>query len=467
MDRPVLEREDQLAELARAAREAAAGHGCVVLVHGEAGIGKSSLVEAARGGLPAEGRMLLGRCDDLSTARTLGPFRDLVGSVGTRLSGALTSGDNREQVFSALLHELDRAGRPTVLAIEDVHWADDATMDTLRFLARRITTLPAVLLLTYRDDEMGGDHPLGRLLGVLPPGGSTRRMPLPRLSAAAVERLSAGADVDAGQVFAVSSGNPFFVTELLASAPRRGVPGTVVDAVRSRVRTLDPVTRTALEQLAVVPTLIERWLVDALVEGGIATLAEAEERGLLVVSARRVGFRHELTRRAVLDALPAARRAGLQHRVLQVMQERGGVDVARLVHHAGQAGDSEAILRYGPSAARDAARNGAHREAAAHYRVVLQHADALPSADRARYRGEYAVECYTLGLDECAPAQALAVELERQQGDPAGLGAALRWLSRMHWFTGDRAAAESVAQEATDVLQGADDAGLLALALSN
>ncbi|WP_436527725.1 ATP-binding protein [Actinoplanes sp. HUAS TT8] len=149
----LLERDHELAELASAARAALAGRGSVVLVTGEAGIGKSSVVEAARSVLPAEGRLLTGWCDDLATPRVLGPLRDLTGRVGTALTGALAAGD-RGAVLEAFRAELDRLGHPTVLVIEDVHWADEATLDVLLFLVRRIAALPAVLVLTYRDDEV-------------------------------------------------------------------------------------------------------------------------------------------------------------------------------------------------------------------------------------------------------------------------------------------------------------------------
>ena len=164
----------------------------MVLVFGEAGIGKSSLVEAVRAQLPAEGRMLVGYCDDLATPRTLGPFRDLVGSVGTELGHAVTDGGDRDRLLSALRAELDWPRHPAVLVIEDVHWADDATLDALRFLVRRIAGLPAVLVLTYRDDELGRDHALHGLLGLASRSERLRRLPLRRLSAEAVRRLSAG-----------------------------------------------------------------------------------------------------------------------------------------------------------------------------------------------------------------------------------------------------------------------------------
>ena len=155
----MLEREAELSVLAEAVRAAAGGNGSVVLVFGEAGIGKSSLVDALRARLPAEGRMLVGYCDDLATPRTLGPFRDLVGSVGTELSRAVTEGGDRDRLLTALRAELSWPEHPAVLVVEDVHWADDATLDALRYLIRRMAGLPAVLVMTYRDDELGRSTP--------------------------------------------------------------------------------------------------------------------------------------------------------------------------------------------------------------------------------------------------------------------------------------------------------------------
>ena len=196
----ILEREAELSVLAAAVQDAAAGNGSVVLISGEAGIGKSSLVEAVPAQLPAEGRLLIGYCDDLATPRTLGPFRDLVGSVGTELSRALADGGDRDRLLAALRAELDGAGHPAAMVVEDVHWADDATLDALRYLIRRIARLPAVLILTYRDDELGREHALGGLLGQASRSDQVRRLPLRRLSAVAVRRLSANSPLDVAEV---------------------------------------------------------------------------------------------------------------------------------------------------------------------------------------------------------------------------------------------------------------------------
>ena len=208
--RQILEREYELAELSTAAWQARDGDGSVALILGEAGIGKSSLVEGIRAVLPAEGRLLVGYCDDLATPRVLGPLRDLIGSVGSVLTGALESGD-RSRVTDALRAELDNSNRPTVLVVEDVHWADEATLDVLKFLVRRISTLPVLLVLTYRDDELTRDHPLQQLVGLTSATQRLRQLRLERLSPQAVRRLGADTGLDPTEVYALTSGNPFFV----------------------------------------------------------------------------------------------------------------------------------------------------------------------------------------------------------------------------------------------------------------
>jgi DNA-binding CsgD family transcriptional regulator/tetratricopeptide (TPR) repeat protein len=468
VSRFILERERELATLAAAARQAAAGDGSVVLLCGEAGIGKSVLVGAVRSVLPAEGRLLVGYCDDLATRRTLGPFRDLVGAVGSELTRALEEGADRNRLLDALRGELSWTGHPTVLVVEDVHWADEATLDVLGYLVRRVAMLPAVLLLTYRDDEIGRDHPLQHLLGLVSRAERAHRLPLARLSPEAVRKLSSASGLDSRNVYAVTSGNPFFVTEIIAAGDAVHPPPTIVDAVLARTRTVDPATQDALEQLAVVPSAGDRWLVDRLVDGGVPALAAAERNGLITVAPARVSFRHELIRRAIADSLPAARRIDLNQRVLAALLDRDGADLSAIVHHAAEAGDTAALARYAPRAADEAAAAGSHREAAAHLRLALGNRSEYEPGEVAELLDRYAVECYTNG--ESVPALATAsegVELRRVLGDARRLGTSLRWLSRIEWWCGHRPAAERACAEAIAVLENAGDVRLLAMAYSN
>ncbi|MEU4688488.1 AAA family ATPase [Actinoplanes sp. NPDC023714] len=457
----MLERERELAELGAAARQARDGRGSVVLVTGEAGIGKSTVVSAVRSVLPAEGRLLVGYCDDLATPRVLGPLRDLVGKVGTALTEALNGGD-RTRVFEAVRTELDWPGHPTVLVVEDLHWADEATLDVLRFLVRRIATLPVVLVGTYRDDEIDAGHPLHGLIGMAKP---VRRLPLARLSLEAVGKL---AKDKATEIFAITDGNPFFVTEVLGAGDVDAVPATVTEAVHARLQTLDGPCRTALGLLSVIPSAVDAALVERVVPGGLDALAPAEQRGMLSVTPARVAFRHELMRRAVAAGLTASRRIAANRAVLAALLEFGDADLSRVVHHATEAGATELIVQYAPAAAREAAKAGSHREAAAHYRTVLEHRSAFPPAERADLLEEYAEESYMLGRDEPAvTAQREAVGLRRALPDRVALGLALRRLSRFHWYAGVRPPAEKAAVEAVAVLEDAGDPAALAYGLSN
>ena len=464
----ILEREQELEALAAAAEEARAGDGSVVLVVGEAGIGKSTLVDAVGSVLSPGTRLLVGHCDDLATPRVLGPLRDLTDNVGSALTHALESADG-SRVSDAMRAELDRPEQPTVLVIEDVHWADEATLDVLRFLVRRIVSLPAVLVLTYRDGELVSGHPLQQLLGLAALTPRLRRLTPARLSAEAVRQLGAHTGMDTEQVFTVTSGNPFFVAEVFASGDVGGVPHTVAEAVRARLGDLDGPTRDAVERLAVIPSAAERWLVEAVVPGGLASLTLAEWRGVLNVSPTRVAFAHELTRRAVVDSMPAARRVACNQAVLSALLDRHeGVDLSRIVHHAAQAGDDDVIVRHGPAAAGEAAAAGSHREAVAYYRLVLNHRHVFPPDIQADLLDEYAVECHTVGLSDVGvPAQEEAVRLRRTLDDPRKLGLSLRWLSRIRWWAGSRAQAEASGAEAIEVLESAGDQRALALALSN
>ena len=246
--------------------------------------------------------MLVGSCDALSTPRTLGPFRDLASAVGPLLAQALQAGE-RDLVMDALLDELQQPP-PSTLVIEDIHWADEATVDTVRFLVRRIAQLPVLLLLTYRDDELSRDHSLTQLLGDASHAEQVHHLSPRRLSEPAVSALVAGSRLNAEEVFALSDGNPYFVNELVASAVDSRVPATVVDAVLSRLRRLAPAHQDIVEALAMVPSAIDRQLADALASDHFAIEA-AEERGLLTVRPEQISFRHELTRRAIADALHA------------------------------------------------------------------------------------------------------------------------------------------------------------------
>ncbi|MHB8577369.1 MAG: ATP-binding protein, partial [Dehalococcoidia bacterium] len=380
----LLERTSFLDELSRLFTAAAAGHGALVFVGGEAGAGKTALTREFCRSQAAGARVLVGACDALSTPRPLGPLVDIARASGGGLAGLLDGGAPRERVFAALLTELSTRNKPTIAVFEDVHWADDATLDLLRFLGRRLDGTRSVLLATYRDDEVGPRHPLRIALGDLATAAGVRRMKLPPLSEAAVRTLAAGSELDPAVLHRQTGGNPFFVTEAL-SAGGSGIPATVRDALLARVARLSAEGRAALEAAAVAGSRAEAWLVAEVLGSHADALEECLAAGLLGAAEDLLTFRHELLHEVVLAAMSALCRTALHRSVLTALRSHVTAPAlaTRLAHHAEAAGDCQAVLEYAPVAAQQAAGLKAHREAVAQYTRALRCADGLQPAQRA------------------------------------------------------------------------------------
>jgi DNA-binding CsgD family transcriptional regulator/tetratricopeptide (TPR) repeat protein len=444
MSAVLLERDSELQAL-RDATEAAAGRrGSVVLISGEAGIGKSALVDAWVADPGVDARMLVGWCDDFLTHRLLGPVHDVARVTGGALADAVGRA-NTDAVFEAMIDELHHPLRPTVLVLEDVHWADEATLDVVRFVGRRIERLPAVLALTYR--ELDADHPLHSVLAALPRGVVHRIRPRP-LSAGAVAALTADTGLDADEVARVTGGNPFFVTEVVHDGEH--VPASVAEGVVARLRGLPQAAQQALGLLSVLPRAAPVSQVSALV-GDLGVLAAAEARRLIQVDAGTVRFRHELARQAVLATLPAARRLAHHETVLgQLLAEER--DHAAILHHAVEAGRADVVVRFGPAAAHRAFDAGAHRQAVEHQDHVLRYEQLLEPEALAALLVERSWTLYNLQrFEEAVEAAARSARAYADLGDTQTRCRLLLTLSRMLYM----------ANRVDDAFGALDEAGAL------
>lgn len=479
----LLERDPFLNELDDSLAAAVAGAGSVALICGEAGIGKTTLVDAFEARAGERGvRALRGSCDALHTPRPLGPLLDIARAAGGRLRAFAEGGTDRERLFSALLDELRLPASPTLIVFEDVHWADEATLDLLKLLGRRIGQTNALMVVTFRDDALPPEHPLRGMLAELPRKAS-RRLVLHRLSEAAVEELAREAGRPAAGLYALTSGNPFFVTEVLAGED--GVPASVRDAIFARAARLDGAARAVLDAVSVVPGRVERWLLDALVglfptpAAATAAVKACLAAGVLEAHGRTLGFRHELARLAWESAVDGERARVLHGRVLAELLARYGdwegaiapapgvISAARLVHHAARADDRATMLRLAPFAAREAVRLGAHREATAHFEMALGSAADLPPGERAELLEAYATQCYLTGASERAVAALeAALAIRRELGDRHRQSENLRWLARLAWFRGEEATVRRHAREAIDVVEPEGPCPELAMAYS-
>ncbi len=458
----LIEREHQLEALREHLAGAAGDGGRLVLVGGEAGVGKTTLLRAFASEQPAETRVAWGACDGLFTPEPLAPLLDLADELGDELAAALQRGAPRRQVFAATLEAL--GARPTLAILEDVHWADEATLDLLRFLGRRLGRTSALVVATYRDDEVGRQHPLRSVLGNVE---TKRRIALAPLSEEGVHVLARDSEVDASELYRQTGGNPFFVTEVLA-AGGTGVPSSVRDAVLARAARLDAPARDVLDAVAVLGTVTDVSTLEKALGGPPRGLDGCLAAGVLQSVDGGVGFRHELARRAVEDVLDPARRAELHGRVLDALAEIGTGDDARLAHHAEAAGNAPAALRHARSAAEKAAQLGAHREAAEQYARALRFADSLPPRQVAELLERRSYECsVTLQAEEALAAGQAALERYRELGDRRKEGELLSTLSRLLFSAARLEDWANAARDAVALLEELPPGRELALAYSN
>ncbi len=440
----LLERDDVLRGLSGLVERARGGDGHIALLRGEAGIGKTVVATALVRDLSSQARVMWGACDDLLAARPLGPLWDMA-SADADLADALVVDDQR-LVRQALIDVFTRSHRPTVAVFEDVHWADGATLDLLTLVGRRIAGTHTLMVLTFR--EVLPDHPLNVVLGDLP-ASRTRSIRLQPLSRRAVATLAERSDVPATRAFEQTRGNPFLVSAVL-SDPDERVPDSVSDLMASLLARLTGKAERLVQLVSVVPGWAELALLDEVGPDLVTSLPAAEGLGLLQMVGDSVGFRHELARTAIEDGLGEPLRRELHLQVLTA-GERLGFATARLAHHARSAHDVDAMVRFLPDAARQAAAAQSHREAIAHLEALEDHLDLLPTSEQAALHELWAAE------KEVADGRGLqhaltAVKLRRLAGDTSGMGAALVWASRSAWTGGDFAQAAELAQEAVDVL---------------
>lgn len=447
----LLEREAALAALALA-REQAQAAGAIALVGGEAGIGKTALVSAFTQALdPRE--VAWGRCDALFTPRVLGPAYDIAARQGGRLLEVFESDASRATVFAAFLESLRKA-RDGVVVFEDVHWADEATLDLLKYLGRRIGETRVLLILTYRDDEVHASHPLRMVLGELPRERVVRvsLSPLTETAVAQLIEAETARKLGASTLHRITLGNPFFVTETLAAGET--IPSSVRDAVLARAARLSPSARAAADLTSVAPGGLEAAIVEACAEGGARAVAECEERGILTLAGGMLRFRHEIARLAIAEAIPAARVRALNSQVLQALRSRDkpADAYARLAHHAQAAGEAQAALEYATAAARRALSLGAHREAASHYALAVEHAARLPDAEHAALLDAYAWECHLTGRPESVAARRQAIEIWRRIGNHEREAESLARLSHLLVVLGRDMEGEAAMRDAMALL---------------
>lgn len=447
----LLEREDQLTTLQALLESARSGAGSLALVGGEAGSGKTSLLHELVGRVGDAAAVIEGACDPLSTPRPLSPLLDFAADPASGLRHLHDHGLGVMEMFTAVLERLRESARPVLMIVEDVHWADEGTLDFLRFIGRRVGDTKALVVCTYRDDEVGPDHPLRLVLGQLGPMGSTHRLDIRPLSIDAVTTLTSGLPIEAGALHQVTGGNAFYVTEVVASG--EGLPTTVQDAVLARIGRLEGRRRRIVEAVSIAPRSLEIERVGALIGATTADIDETVSSGVILAAGSSLRFRHELARAAVESSIPSARRLELHRKMLSLLVEADPPDLARLAHHAVRADAGDLVAAHAPVAAEEASRRGSHKEAVSFYQASLSYLEPVEVGRAAELRLELVKELSIVDRPHDALRQAtLASDYYRNAAQTDCLAAALVHMAGAQWALADPPAARATIDEAIDLL---------------
>lgn len=459
----LLEREPQLAQLHQLYTAIEEDSPQLVLLSGEAGVGKTVLLKQYRDEVLARGGTVVwGMCDDLYTPQALAPFYDVAYQLGGALIDLLPEATNLHLIGHRLLNTLSSQHSPVVLVIEDIHWADEATLDLIRYLGRRLDGRAIMLILTLREQTYISKA-LQVLLGALP-ANLTTRIGLRPFEPKTVNRLAGEMSIDLENLFQLTQGNPFYVTEMLKSQSDQ-MPETIRDAILGRVASLSQEARMIVEIVSLIPNQAEVWLAEQLGYRLDSLSGDLLLGNILEYRADYLAFRHELARRIVHDALPIQRRKLLHREIFDVLLARrktSDIHLARLVHHAAYAELGEAVIQLAPKAAQQAQKVNAYREAAAHYATVLQYRDLMPE-DQAASLLEARADCsfyndWEVALSTLKKAQTIRRKLD----DRYRLGVNYRQMARLAWGTSQIREARQYSLRAIRLLKEFDDGEALA-----
>src|SRR3954451_23208175 len=290
----LIERDGVLAFLQTQFKSVTEGEGRCVFVSGEAGIGKTALVKAFCKQQQGYYTIYQGACDTLFTPRPLAPLYDILLQVNSDWWPYSHTIEGRSELFARFFHELSNQKEKILIVFEDIHLADEATLDFIKFFARRIFQLRCLFILTYCDDEIHPLHPLRNVLGELSPDTFTR-IQLTPLSRQAVYKLADEKGYDAEDVYNISGGNPFYVNEILASYSP-GIPDNIKDAILSVYERQEEGTKNAWQICSVIPGGLEINRFGKIKSSWDEAIDHCFALKILIIKDDRVIFKHELYR---------------------------------------------------------------------------------------------------------------------------------------------------------------------------
>jgi len=452
----LLERDQQLAALGRAMDAAASGHGSLILLSGEAGVGKTALVRRFAATLDGI-HVVTGICDPLPTPHALGPLLDIAPALGFTLEQLLVGSRSGRDVYAAVFSQLSRLTVPAVLVFEDLHWGDQASLELVGFLGRRVDRLRVLIIGTFREEEIGGGGALAEMLGDLATAPGVRRLTLGPLSRDATSKLAQGSSTDVEELYRMTGGNAFFITEVLG-ASSQDIPPTVRDAVLVRVARRSREVRQALEIAAAIGVRADPGLLSRIMEAAGTprwSVDEAVDAGLLEWQGSWLAFRHELAQAAIARGTSPELRRRLHASILSELRSRvvRPDDYAILAGHAEAAGDDPAVLELAPLAAARAADLGAHSEAAQLYSKALERSRDRPELTAELFERRGTERYLSRRLADAMDDHRAAADICRNLGDRLGEARNLIRFSYLSSAAGDPVVSETALTTATGLLE--------------
>jgi hypothetical protein len=447
----LVERGEFLASLQTQLKNIEADEGHCVFVSGEAGIGKTSLVKAFLEENKGNCLIYQGACDALFTPRPLAPLYDIMWQVNSDLWPGNHASEERSELFSIFFRELSTQKGKIIIVFEDIHWADEATLDFIKFFARRISQLRCLFILTYRDEETHSRHPLKNVLGQLSPD-SFSRLKLTPLSRAVVEKMAIEKGYNGEDVYNISGGNPFYVNEILASYSP-GVPENIKDSILSVYNRQDEKTKHVWEILSILPMGFDMKYLEKAEPLYAVPIQQSLDTKILVLKEGILFFKHELYRKTIEASLSPLTRVRFNKKMLDILLESCEKDqeIERIVHHAKNANEYETVVRYAPLAARQAATVGAHIEASKLYLSAIEYYQGTDKDILIEFYEGYAYECYLINqIEDAIIYTGKSLNLWKEKNDKEKIGNSLRFLSRLWWFEGNRKQAEAMGEQAID-----------------
>jgi DNA-binding CsgD family transcriptional regulator len=470
----LLDRKNDLAKLSLIWANATKGLGKTVLVTGEAGVGRTSFLQRFGQEIKSSGAHFIGACEPHFSPRPLGPLYDIAPRLGKIFSQSIRDQKNHSIIFSSLLDELVRLGKPICFIIEDLQWADSETLDLIQYLGRRVDAYPILLLLSYRTCELAADHPLKAALGSLLRE-HTEQIDLLPLSRDSVTTLAQKHSVRTDLLFDLTQGNPFYITEVL-NAPSDTLPEAVTRFIASKLAMLSSAARQLCELVSTIPNEAEISVISQITFGAETKLKgddpelveNCTSSGLVYFTGTGLRFRHEIARRAVENSLGALKRKSWHGVMLEIMIRDQSLPKARLVHHAAQAGLGALVLELAPQAAHEAGLAGAHREACHHFATAIPFAKhATLQVQATLYEGWAYHGLMSTSMDSrFVEALKRAITLWKEIGNIERVGYNLRMLSVLNWSLGKIEDSFECVSEAIALLETIAPTPALAMAYS-